>query len=113
LTPEEIGLKFVAFWGSISWLENPKWIMDIEKGYQAKFGNGYFEVIENTDEKVVYKARKNWLNFFGDEDHIQNVSRDDMTRVIKTKTQAIAMTRGWKFAWEDEGEELSKVTIEK
>lgn len=86
--------------------------MNWEKITQAKFGNGYFEVIENTEEKVVYKARQTWLNFFGEEEQVKNVSPEDMTRFFKTKTESIAMARVWKLGWDDEGDDLFKVTIE-
>ncbi|PLW96326.1 MAG: hypothetical protein C0591_08970 [Marinilabiliales bacterium] len=112
LSPEEIGLKLTAFWGSMKWLESPQILLGWEKTSQAMYPNGYFETIENTPEKVVFKARKTWLNYYGDEDQIMNVTRDDMTLVFKTNTEAIAMAKGWKCKWEDE-EDFFKVTIEK
>lgn len=112
LTPEEIGLKYTAFWGSMDWLESPQNMMSWEKSSQAMYPNGYFESIENTPEKVVFKAKKTWLNYFGEEDKILNVTQDDMTRVFKTNTEATAMAKGWKCTWENDGDSF-KVTIEK
>lgn len=112
LSPEEIGLKLTAFWGSMEWLESPQTLLGWERTSQAMYPDGYFEIIEDTPEKVVYKARKTWLNFYGDEDQILGVSKDDMTRVFKTNTEAIAMAKGWACVWEDE-EDLFKVTLEK
>jgi len=112
LSPEEIGLKITTFWGSMEWIESPQILLSWEKTSQEMYPNGYFETIENTPEKVVFKARKTWLNYYGDEDQILNVSKDDMTRVFKTNTEAIAMAKGWKCTWEDD-EEFFMVTIEK
>ncbi len=112
LSPEEIGLKITAFWGSMEWLDSPQILLGWEKTSQAMYPNGYFETIENSPEKVVFKAKKTWLKHFGEEDQIKNVTSDDMTRVFKTNTEATAMAKGWKCIWEDEGE-FFKVTVEK
>lgn len=112
LSPEEIGLKITAFWGSMEWMDSPQIILGWEKMTQAKHTDGYFETIENSPEKVVFKAKKTWLKYFGEEEQIMNITSDDMTRVFKTNTEATAMARGWKCNWEDEGE-FFIVTIEK
>lgn len=112
LSPEVIGLKYIAFWESMEWIESPQVMLGWEKNAQAKHSNGYFETIEDTPEKVIFKAKKTWLNYFGKEDNIMNVSRDDMTLVFKTTTEAVALAKGWKCSWEDK-EDFFKVTIEK
>ena len=104
LSPEEIGLKFIAFWGSLDWITSPEMIMEWAKITQSKYGNGYFEEIEKSPGKVVYKFRKTWLNFFGEEEKVMNVSRDDMGKTFKALEEARALAKGWKCDWADEGE---------
>lgn len=112
LSPEEIGLKITAFWGSMEWMDSPQIILGWERISQLKHSDGYFEIIENTTEKVTFKAKKTWLKFFGDQDEIMNVTPDDMSRVFKTNIEAMAMAKAWKCEWKDE-EEFYIVSIEK
>ena len=110
LTPEEAGLKFIAFWGSQDWVESPAFMMRMEKQYQARYPGGFFEVLEESAEKVSYRAKKTWLPYFGNEDQIMNVSREDMTRFFKATTEATVLAKGWSMTWE-ETEEMFTVTI--
>ena len=112
LSPEEIGIKITAFWGSMEWMESPQVIMGWERTMQAIEPDGNIEIIASSPEKVVFKAKKTWLKYFGEQEEVMNVTRDDMTRVFKTNTESIAMARGWKCEWKDE-EEFFTVTIEK
>ena len=111
LSPEETGLKYMAFWGSLDWITAPEMIMEWAKIHQANYSNGYFEMLEKSPNKLVYKFRKTWLNYFGNEEKIMNVSREEMTRAFEAMEKARALAKGWKCEWADEGE-LIKVTLE-
>jgi len=111
LTAEKIGQQYAEFWGPLEWLDSPLILMDMEKTEQAKYTDGYFELIESTPNRLVYRAKKLWLYYFGEEGLIMNVSSEDMTTVFKTSSETLAKAKGWKINWEDEGGNF-KVTIE-
>jgi hypothetical protein len=107
LTPEEVVLRYTNFWrDDHSWLQNPETLMIMEQFNQSKYTHGYFEVIENTPERVVYKIKKNWAEFInirGDNGNIMGVTGDDLIAVSKTWLKYVTSRKGWSFSWEDDG----------
>lgn len=110
LTIEEIATNYLAFWeDDYSSVTTPANIMTYAQFEQAKFHDGYFEEIENTPEKVVYKERKIWSNridSWSENGTIQGVSADDMDVLIKTFYATTIEKKGWQLEWVDEGDDV-------
>jgi hypothetical protein len=107
LTPKEVVIRYSKFWGGDhSWLQKPETLMIMEEFNQGKYTHGYFEIIENTPEKVVYKIKNNWAEFIqirGENGNIMGVTGEDITAVSKTWLEYMAKEKGWSFDWQDDG----------
>jgi len=115
MTVEEVVIKYTEFWGGgYEWLDRPEMLMLMEHFNQSKYTRGYFEAIENTPERVVYKFKMNWSEFVeirGENGEMKGVTGEDMTISNKTWLKLVCEAKGWNFKWEDDGKD-AVVTIE-
>jgi hypothetical protein len=107
LSAEEVVIRYTGFWeDGYDWLQDPHTLMVMAEFQQAKFMHGYFEVIENTPGRAVFKVKNNWAEFVeirGEKGRMMGVTGKDLTDVNKTWYSIVCKEKGWKFDWEEDG----------
>jgi hypothetical protein len=117
LTMEETAQEIVDFW---NWESDPNVtpedFMIMDELYQAKSSVGYFEMIENTPDKVVYIKTKDWeklLYMWDPSGEAYGVSASDMTDMYRKMMEIYAEQNGFFSIWEDLDDHKVRITIMK
>jgi len=115
LTMEETAQEIVDFW---NWESDPNVtpedFMIMDELYQAKSSVGYFEMIENTPDKVVYIKNKDWeklLYMWDPSGEAYGVSASDMTDMYRKMMEIYAEQNGFSSIWEDLDDHKVRITI--
>jgi len=112
---EETVASYFDFWGDYAWFVSPQNLMYAEKLNQSKYSDGYFEELENTDNKVSFKIRKNEvyiINNMGNSGTFKNITNEEMKSIQKIYLKTVAKHRDWTFSWKDSGIDAI-ITLEK
>jgi len=114
LTPEEIGKDYMGFWsGRHDWIEEPIWWAMFEEFEQARFEDGYYELIEESPEKVVYKFINRtfvYIESWGEDGEWMGVQGTDLINAWRGAERSMMDELGWTISYEDDGP-VTKVTI--
>lgn len=117
LNMKEVAQENVDFWDwPLAVQETAEFFLLMDEYFQARTPFGYFEVIENSPQKVEYIKNKDWeLHFeewagMGAKD-IKGVTAAEMTEMFKNLQYIYVSKQGWNLSWQDESDHKVRIII--
>ena len=115
MTLDEIAQADVDFWMWPDTLpEAPDHFLEFDKFYQARSPFGYFEVVENTPDRVEYIINKDWeimINLWNEEGNVQGVTADEMTYFFNKLMEIYVKKAGWDCECIDEPDNKLRIIV--
>ncbi len=116
LSVDKIAQENIDFWEWDGSVDRPENYLLMDKFYQAKSPAGYFEVLENSPEKVEYIKNKDWevmLYQWDETGVVHGVTAEEMTTVFRMMMEYYVTNQGWTLTWQDMDDHRVKITIAK